>query len=156
MHNLEAFETGEEKVARGMTRQETFSFERLFHDDLNRLSKVRQIFSELFFEKTLVITVLTTNEIVNNCRFLERCLDLTCNAVRVRGINEGRRDESSFTIGLVRFVDTKMSIARRLNLCKHASRSCSWISGIDGGTLGQREFRKWTVKSILAVDIQRG
>lgn len=136
-------------------RQETFSFERLFHD-LNRLSKVRQIFSELFFEKTLVITVLTTNEIVNNCRFLERCLDLTCNAVRVRGINEGRRDESSFTIGLVRFVDTKMSIARRLNLCKHASRSCSWISGIDGGTLGQREFRKWTVKSILAVDIQRG
>lgn len=154
MHNLEAFETGEEKVARGMTRQETFSFERLFHD-LNRLSKVRQIFSELFFEKTLVITVLTTNEIVNNCRFLET-KDLTCNAVRVRGINEGRRDESSFTIGLVRFVDTKMSIARRLNLCKHASRSCSWISGIDGGTLGQREFRKWTVKSILAVDIQRG
>ena len=56
MHNLEAFETGEEKVARGMARQETFSFERLFHD-LNRLSKVRQIFSELFFEKTLVITI---------------------------------------------------------------------------------------------------
>ena len=153
MHNLEAFETGEEKVARGMARQETFSFERLFHD-LNRLSKVRQIFSELFFEKTLVITVLTT-KIVDNCRFLET-KDLMCNAVRVRGINEGRRDESSFTIGLVRFVDTKMSIARRLNLCKHASRSCSWISGIDGGTLGQREFRKWTVKSILAVDIQRG
>lgn len=122
--------------------------------DLNRLSKVRQIFLELFFEKTLVITVLTT-KIVDNCRFLET-KDLTCNAVRVRGINEGRRDESSFTIGLVRFVDTKMSIARRLNLCKHASRSCSWISGIDGGTLGQREFRKWTVKSILAVDIQRG
>lgn len=155
MHNLEAFETGRKKLHGGCkARQETFSFERLFHD-LNRLSKVRQIFSELFFEKTLIITVLTTNEIVNNCRFLET-KDLTCNAVRVRGINEGRRDESSFTIGLVRFVDTKMSIARRLNLCKHASRSCSWISGIDGGTLGQREFRKWTVKSILAVDIQRG
>lgn len=64
-------------------------------------------------------------------------LGLNVHAVYVRGINSVEGDESSFTIGLVRFVDTKMSIARRLNLCKRASRSCSWISGIDGGTLGR-------------------
>lgn len=46
-----------------------------------------------------------------------------------------------------------MSIARRLNLCKRASRSCSWISGIDGGSLGRGNWGKWTAgKSILPVD----
>lgn len=34
--------------------------------------------------------------------------------------------------GLRRFVDRKMSIARRLSSCKRASRSGSWICGIDG------------------------
>lgn len=51
---------------------------------------------------------------------------------RLTGLQSADESASSFTIGLVRFVDTKMSIARRLSPCKRASRSCSWISGIDG------------------------
>lgn len=46
--------------------------------------------------------------------------------------------------GLRRFVDRKMSIARGLSSCKRASRSGSWICGIDGpprptGTPNSRE-----------------
>ncbi|KAF7417923.1 hypothetical protein HZH68_000576 [Vespula germanica] len=41
-------------------------------------------------------------------------------------------DSRTMPVGLGRFVDTKMSIARRLRPCKRASRSGSWICGIDG------------------------
>lgn len=43
-----------------------------------------------------------------------------------------RRVGGRATAGLRRFVDRKMIVARGLSPCKRASRSGSWICGIDG------------------------
>lgn len=142
MHNLQAFENegGEEVACISWIGEKTKDEDEIFSFKKHSFPRLSSNSWNYFSRKRGYVV---PSEIIDNCRFLSegshRCLDLMYMRCTLGALTGWRGDESasSFTIGLVRFVDTKMSIARRLNLCKHASRSCSWISGIDGGTLGR-------------------